>query len=156
MKTTERIAQHLLEIYEGENWTDVWIAETLKDINYKEAQQVTDTSVNTIASLTHHICYWNKIMMQRLQGNNPLVPDVNGFDVKNMSGEEEWQALIESTHQSFIELANAIRNFPEEKLDESYSATGSSYYKNFQGVVEHAHYHLGQIVMLKHLVKKVK
>lgn len=153
MKITERIAEHLLQIFEGDNWTDVWISETIKDIDHMEAQQVTAASGNTIAALLHHLWYWNKIMLQRLQGNNPSIPGVNGFDVKPNLDEAEWQQLKEQTHQSFIELADAIKKFPEEKLDESYSATGSSYYKNFQGTVEHAHYHLGQIVMLKHLVK---
>jgi uncharacterized damage-inducible protein DinB len=154
MKTSKRIAENLLQVFEGDNWTDVWISETIKDINYKEAQQPTAASANTIAALLHHICYWNKIMLQRLYGNDPSVPDVNGFDVKPNLNEAEWNQLKEQTHQAFIELADAIKNFPEEKLDESYSATGSSYYKNFQGTVEHAHYHLGQIVMLKQLVRK--
>lgn len=154
MQITDIIAAHIKECFEGENWTGVNIADTLKDVNRQQAQQHTSASQNTIASLLYHLYYWNGIIMQRINGNNPSIPDSNGFDVSELKNENEWIELKEKTHQSFIQLANAVENFPEEKLNETYAAGKSSYYKNFQGIVEHAHYHLGQMVMLKKLIKQ--
>ena len=90
--------------------------------------------------------------MQRIKGINPSVPETNGFDVNELKNENDWNELKEKTHQSFIQLADAVKNFPEEKLFETSPTGKSSYYKNFQGIVEHAHYHLGQIVILKKLI----
>lgn len=152
MKITNLIAMHIKEVYEGNNWTDVNIADTIKDINWRQAQQQTTGSSNTIASLLHHLYYWNGILMQRINGINPSIPDANGYDVGELKNENDWNTLKEKTHQSFIQLADAVKTFPEEKLSEPYAAGKSSYYKNFQGIVEHAHYHLGQMVILKKLL----
>jgi hypothetical protein len=50
--------------------------------------------------------------------------------VKEFKNETDWQQLIHSTHESFMQVAKAAANFPEEKLDETYAADRSSYYKN--------------------------
>lgn len=153
MKITELIAGHIMQVYEGDNWTSVDIAGTIKDVNWQQAQQKTAASPNTIASLLHHICYWNGILMQRLEGKNPLIPETNGFNVSELKSENDWNELKQKTHQSFLQLADAVKSFPDEKLSNTYAAGKSSFYKNLHGVVEHAHYHLGQIVILKKLLQ---
>ncbi len=153
MNTTTTIAENLLTCFEGNNWTSVTIADTIKDVNWQQAQQRTAASSNTIASLIHHLCYWNFVLLQRSKGKNPVIPESNGFDVKAFENETDWNELKEETHQSFIKLADAIKNFDEEKLNETYAEGKSSYYKNFNGIVEHAYYHLGQIVIIKKLIQ---
>ena len=153
MKITDEIAGHITDCFDGENWTGVNISDTLKNINWQEAQQRTAGSTNTIASLLNHLHYWNGIILHRSKGENPTVPDSNGFDVDELKNENDWNDLKEKARKSFIQLADAVKNFPEEKLKDTYAEGKSSYYKNFQGIVEHAHYHLGQIVILKKLIK---
>jgi len=153
MKLTDLLATHLKEVYEGNNWTDVNIADTIKDVTWEHAQHQTPASTNTIASLLHHLHYWNGIIMQRLKGGNPSIPEMNGYDVGKFKNEGDWNELKQKTHESFLQLAELIKMFPEEKLGENYAAGKSSYYKNFAGITEHAHYHLGQIVILKKLLQ---
>jgi uncharacterized damage-inducible protein DinB len=153
MNLTGLIAEHIKEVYEGNNWTDVNISDVIRDITWQQAQQQTSASPNTIASLLHHLYYWNGIIMQRLKGSNPSIPEVNGYAVGKLKNENDWDALKQKTHESFLQLADLIKSFPEEKLSDTYAAGKSSYYKNFQGIVEHAHYHLGQIVILKKLLQ---
>ena len=152
MNSTNLIAEHIKQVYEGDNWTDVNIDDTIRNISWHQAQQKTNASPNTIASLLHHLYYWNGVMMQRLKGSNPSTPGTNGYNVGELKTDEEWQALKEKTHESFLQLADLIKSFPEEKLSSTYAEGKSSYYKNFQGIVEHAYYHLGQIVILKKLI----
>jgi len=153
MQLTHLLAQHIKDVYEGNNWTDVSIAATLENISWKQAQQQSEASPNTIASLLHHLYYWNGIIMQRLKGETPVIPEENGYDVPYLNNEAEWNELKEKTHQSFTALADAIKDFPEEKLLENYAPDiPSTYYRNMQGITEHAHYHLGQIVILKNLI----
>src|SRR5436305_12179363 len=106
MSITHLIAQHITEVYEGNNWTDVNIADTLGDVSWQQAQQKTVASSNTLAALLHHLFYWNDIMMQRINGSNPSIPDTNGFDVDELKNESDWNDLKEKTHRSFIGLAN--------------------------------------------------
>ncbi len=153
MNISTTIAENIATCFEGNNWTNVNVSDTLKDVSWQQAQQKTIASSNTIAALVNHLLYWNYIIMQRLKGENPPIPESNGFDVKELNSEEDWNKLKEETHQSFIQLAAAVKNFDAEKLDETYAEGKSSYANNIYGIVEHAYYHLGQIVIIKKLVK---
>jgi uncharacterized damage-inducible protein DinB len=153
MQVTSHIAQHLLDVYTGGNWTEVSVAETLADLTFEEAIKVTAASPNSIASLVHHLSYWNRIMVQRIDGAKPGIPEVNGFDVGTIANEKEWKALIRDLFVSASELALAIKNVGDARLEEPIVNGLVSTYKNLQGSVEHIHYHLGQIVILKKLIR---
>lgn len=153
MKITETVAAHILEVHEGGNWTEVNIKDTLADVNFKEANTVTRASFNTIAALLHHLSFYNDIVKQRLSGVNPSISNANGFDMPEIKNEKDWIKLKEQNLASAKQLAEAVQNFSEEKLFESTITGHSTHYKMLQGIAEHAHYHLGQIVMLKKLVK---
>jgi uncharacterized damage-inducible protein DinB len=153
MKTTELIAQHIVEVFEGGNWTDVNFKDTLRDINYKEATTVTKASYNTIAALVYHTCFYNEVVLKRLQGTNPVINDKNGFDLPPVKNEDDWKNLKQRCFQSAQELAEAAKKLPDEKLSTLTITGHSTHYKALHGVAEHGHYHLGQIVLLKKLVK---
>jgi uncharacterized damage-inducible protein DinB len=153
MKITESIAQHLMEVFEGGNWTDVNMNAALRDINYREATAVTKASYNTIAALVYHISFYNEIVLKRLQGISPVIGNANGFDLPPIKNEHDWTKLKEKCFQSARDLAAAVLKFPEERLFELTVTGHSTNYKTLHGVAEHAHYHLGQIVLLKKLIK---
>ncbi len=156
MKLTSLIAQQLIEVHEGNNWTEVNLAGTLKDITSDEAAKLTIASPNTIASLLQHITFWNRLMIKRMQGIDVFVDDKNGYDVPVIQTEEDWQKLQIDNNLSAHELAAAMAAFDDSLLSESLLPGGSSAYKNLQGTVEHVHYHLGQMVILKKLIKATK
>lgn len=156
MKITDLIAQHIIEIHEGGNWTEVNIKDTLADVNHKEATNVTKASYNTIAALVHHLSFYNDIVMQRLSGNDPVIGETNGFDVPAINNEEDWIKLKERNTQSAQQLAEAVKAFPEEKIFELTATGHATNYKTLHGIAEHAHYHLGQIVLLKKLIRQPK
>lgn len=156
MKITEAIATQLLEVFEGNNWTDVDIKNTLKDVKWNEAVAVTNASPNTIASILYHIGFYNWIIQQRLKGDNPEINSANGFDLPEIKNERDWQELKSNVMQSAKELAQAVDTYPEEKLFLPIIKDGSTVYKSVHGVIEHAHYHLGQIILLKNLLRKQK
>jgi uncharacterized damage-inducible protein DinB len=156
MKLTELIAQHLIEAHEGNNWTDVSIKDAIADIGYKEATTETNASHNTIAGLVHHLSFYNDVVTKRLFGNIPVIGESNGFDVPAIVSEEDWKKLKDRNIKSAAELAAAVRAFPENKLFELTVTGTSTHYKMLHGIVEHAHYHLGQIVLLKNLIRATK
>lgn len=153
MNIQELIAQHLIEVHEGGNWTEVDITTTLQDVTIEEAITRTPASPNTIASLLHHITFWNRVMVQRAKGIAVQVNDANGYDHPPLQTGADWQALKDDNIISAQELAAAIRQFDETKLLQPILPNYSTAYKNFQGSVEHVHYHLGQIVILKKLIR---
>jgi uncharacterized damage-inducible protein DinB len=153
MNITTLIAQHLIEVHEGGNWTEIDIASTVKDVSLEEATTRTIATPNTIAALLHHITFWNLEVMQRAKGITTQVDEANGFNHPALNTGAHWQQLKEDNIQSAHKLAAAINQFDETKLFEPMETHTSSAYKNFQGAVEHVHYHLGQIVILKKLIR---
>lgn len=153
MKITSLIAQHLIDVHEGNNWTDVSVADVLKDVTEEECVTLTSASPNTIASLLQHITFWNRVMVQRIKGNNVTIDEHNGFNLPPLQTEDDWLRLKVDNNISSHELAVAIANFDDNKLEEPLVSGGSSAYKNLQGAVEHIHYHLGQMIILKKLIK---
>jgi uncharacterized damage-inducible protein DinB len=154
MKITELIAQHITEVHEGDNWTEVNIKDTLADVGYKEATIVTKASHNTIASLLHHISFYNEVVMQRLSGIDPVISGSNGFEMAAIKNEDDWIKLKARNMDSALQLASAVRQLPEEKIFDLTVTGHSTHYKMLHGVTEHAYYHLGQIVILKKLIRQ--
>src|SRR5664279_4446682 len=95
MKITALIAQHLTEVHEGVNWTEVNLKDTLADVDHKEAVVITAASANTIAALLHHLNFYNGAVLQRLSGTNPVIGESNGFDVAAIANEDDWIKLKE-------------------------------------------------------------
>ena len=57
-----------------------------------------------------------------------------------------------SDGEKFISL---VEQLPDNKLDETFvHEKYGNYYRNLHGVIEHCHYHLGQIVLIKKIVLK--
>lgn len=154
MKLTDYIAQHIIDVHEGENWTEVTIKDVLTDVNYKEAITVTNASPNTIASMLYHVSFYNDVIKQRLAGINPSINSANGFDMPPITNEEQWQQLKQRNLESARQVADAAKNFPEEKLFDVTVTGHSTHYRNLHGIAEHAHYHLGQMGLLKNLIRK--
>lgn len=149
MSLLTHIAQHVLDVHEGDNWTEVNIKNTLADITCEQAMQVTAVSPNSIAMLVHHLAFYNEIVLQRLLGTFPPIPPSNGFDAPIVDSEEKWQELQLKLFQSARALADGILQFNEDQLFELPATGFNTPYKNLHGIAEHAHYHLGQIVILK-------
>lgn len=152
-KLTTHLAKHLREIHFGKNWTWSNLQDQTKDINWEEATaQVAD--LNTIAKLFYHIHYYVKVTIPVFEGGQLDASDKFSFDLPPIQSEEDWQALLKKAFEDAEKLAKLIEQLPEEKLwtifvDEKYG----NYYRNIQGIIEHSHYHLGQIVMVKKMLR---
>lgn len=153
MSLLKNIAQHVLEVHEGDNWTEVTIKDTLQDVSLREAVTITIASPNSIAALLYHLTFYNEVVLQRLLGIYEAIPSSNGFDLPVLSSEESWQKLKDNNLQSAHKLSEGILLFPEDRLFDLTANGGSTYYKNLHGIAEHAHYHLGQMVILKKLIR---
>ncbi|MDB5021590.1 MAG: hypothetical protein JWQ28_2717 [Pedobacter sp.] len=153
MKITELIALHLIEAHEGSNWTEVDVRSSLEDVSLKEATMRTKASPNSIASIVQHLTYWNRVMVKRINGIVVADNGSNGFSGPVLHDDEDWSRLKDDNILSAHELANAIMNFNEDALELPILPEHASAYKNLQGSVEHVYYHLGQIVILKQLIR---
>ncbi|HWB24239.1 MAG TPA: DinB family protein [Chitinophagaceae bacterium] len=145
------VAQHVEEVVHG-NWTDIYLDDTIADVTYEEAVMLPPGITNSIAMLVNHLKFYNNVVAGRLAGENPAIDSANGFNVAVQS-EEEWQKLKQDALDSFKMLAGTVRELPDEKLLTLSPGQHSTFYKTLHGIAEHAHYHLGQIVLLKKIMR---
>ena len=79
--------------------------------------------------------------------------DKYSFDHPVVSSQTDWENLLTKTFSDAEILADLIELLSEDMLWQNFTdAKYGTYYRNLQGLIEHNHYHLGQIVILKKLI----
>jgi hypothetical protein len=146
------LAKHLRDVHYGGNWTFSNLKDQLNNITWQQATTRID-SLNTIAALTYHIHYYVAAILKVIEGGPLDAHDKFSFDHPPVTGNEDWETLKTKIFREADRLVGLIDTFPKEKLgdlfaDEKYG----TFYRNFQGLIEHTHYHLGQIAVIKKLV----
>lgn len=152
MKLTKQIAKHIREIHFGKNWTSSNLKEHLTDLTWQQATTKV-FSFNTIATLVYHMNYFVSAVIPVLRGHSLDASDKYSFDAPTILSNEDWNKLLDKTWNDAEILSELIEKLPESKLwgnfsDEKYG----NYYRNIHGIIEHCHYHLGQIVLIKKII----
>ena len=146
------MAKHLRDVHFGSNWTSVNLKDTLKDVSWQQATtKIRDC--NTIATLVFHINYYISAVSKVLEGGQLNAKDALSFDHPPINSDEDWQALLNKMWTDAEAFASLIEQLPETMLWENFTDEKyGNYYRNIQGIIEHTHYHLGQIVIIKKIV----
>ena len=154
MTLTKQIADHFRQLYFGGNWTSVNFRDTLAGVDWQLA--ITKIgSLNTIATLVYHTSYYVIAVTKVLKGASLEAHDKFSFDLPPIRSEEDWNRLLNNTWTDVENFANLIEQLPEDKLGEIFSDEKyGNYYRNLHGIIEHGHYHLGQIVLIKKLLSE--
>ena len=149
-----QIARHLHEVYFGNNWTAVNLRDTLKDISWQEAEKQVGT-LNSISTIVYHLQYYVITVTKVLQGEKLNSKDELSFIHPPVQSAEDWSHFLETCWKEAEIFEELIRKLDDEKLWEYLTAEKYGiYFRNLMGIVEHHHYHLGQIVLLKKLIRQ--
>jgi len=110
-------------------------------------------SFNTIATLVYHMNYFVSAVLKVLQGGPLDANDKYSFDCPPVQSPEDWEKLIAKTLSEAEAFASLVEQLPEDKFGEYFcDEKYGSYYRNIHGIIEHIHYHLGQIVVIKKIL----
>lgn len=154
IKLKKSLVNRLKEVLTDGKWIiGTNIKEQIIDLNYLEATKKI-SSLNSIADLTFHISYYIAGVSKVLNGGTLDIRDKHSFEYSPITNEEEWQELIIKFCKDSEDFIASIENFEETKLalafvDKKYG----DYLRNINGIIEHAYYHFGQIVILKKLIR---
>lgn len=152
MKYTKQIAKHLREVFFGGNWTAVNIQDTISDLTLKTATKKID-NLNSIVAITYHIDYYVLALLSVLDGGELNAHDKFSFDAPSINTENDWNELRDTTLANARKLIYLIEQLSDEKLNDIFvEEKYGNYYRNLHGVVDHTHYHLGQVVLLKKII----
>lgn len=154
MNLSAQIAKHFRDIHFGGNWTSVNLKDTLSDVTWQQAiTKVYD--LNTIAILVFHIHYYVNTVLRVLEGKPLDAHDKYSFDLPPIQSQEDWDNLLNKTFTEAAQFASLVEQLPESTLWEDFSDKKyGNYYRNMHGIIEHCHYHLGQIVVIKKILIK--
>lgn len=152
MNLTGQIAKHFREIHFGGNWTSSNLKDNLADVTWQQAT-TSVYSLNTIATLVFHMNYYISAVLKVFQGEPLNAHDKYSFDYPPIQSQEEWEKMLNKTWRDAENFASLIEQLPENKLWEDFTEKKyGNYYRNLHGIIEHCHYHLGQIVLIKKIL----
>lgn len=152
MTLREQIAKQIRELYFGGTWTDSNIKDTLADISWQEATTVV-YSFNTIATLVYHTNYFTCAVLNVLQGEELNAHDKLSFNHPPINNQQDWEKMLVKTFTDAEIFAGLVEELPEHRIWGIFSHEKyGTYYRNLLGIIEHTHYHLGQIVLIKKII----
>ena len=152
MNLPEQIAKHFKEFHFGGNWSSSNLKDHLADVTWQQATTKV-YSFNTIATLVFHMNYYVSAVIKVLQGQPLDAHDKFSFDHPPINSPEDWKQMLDKTWTDAEKFAGLIEQLPESKVWENLSDEKyGNYYRNLHGIIEHCHYHLGQIVLIKKIL----
>ncbi len=148
--TSINIAKHLREVYFGGNWTYSCLKDAITNLDFNLALRA-QNKTNSIAILVEHLNYYTVKVSSALDGQKFDAKDELSFSLPNIKSQKDWDQFVIKVLEDGRRFADQLESFDDKKLGDSFLGLKKygSYYRNFHGIIEHAHYHLGQIVILK-------
>jgi len=139
-------------VFFGGNWTTVNLKDTLADVTWEQATTKV-YSFNTIATLAYHMTYYVTAVLKVLEGRPLDASDKLSFAHPPVTSQEDWLQMQDKMWTEAEQFTAMIEQFPEDKLFNDFTDPKyGNYYRNFNGIIEHTHYHLGQIVLIKKII----
>lgn len=152
MNLTKQLAKHLRDVHFGGNWSTVDLKSTLEDVDWKQANMQV-YSLNSIAALTFHMVYYLDVLITVLEENKLVGKDELSWITPAIQSQEDWKEMQEGIWEKAEKAASLIEALPDEQLIQNFiDPKYGTNYRNIAGIVEHMHYHLGQIVLIKKLL----
>jgi hypothetical protein len=146
-------AKHFREVFFGGNWTWSNLKDNLAGVTWQQATTQVH-SFNTIATLTYHIHYFVNAALKVLQGGPLDAHDKFSFDHPPINSQQDWENMLDKVWSDAEKFANLVETLPENKLWEDFTDKKyGNYYRNILGIIEHTHYHLGQIALIKKILQ---
>jgi uncharacterized damage-inducible protein DinB len=154
MKTEcNRIAGALASAINGEAWYGDSLREILGKVTAQQAQARPIANAHTIWELVLHVEAWVKLCLDAVQGK-PIpawstMPKEMDWPPLGDTSEQAWKQAVNSFFVAHMTLADAIQTLSDRQLEATVPGRPYDFYHLFQGMIQHAVYHGGQIALLK-------
>ena len=148
MSEVDRMLDELVMAYQGPAWHGPSVREVLDGIDAATAARRPIADAHTIAEIVEHVAAWEDIVRRRIGGEKVEVTDEMDWP-RAGAGAEGWARTLERLDRGHHALRDAVRAFPETRLDEVSSDGRSTHYVLIHGAIQHDLYHAGQIAILR-------
>lgn len=149
---TARIADQLDRVVNGPAWLGPSLLDTLRGVDATDAAAHPQRGAHSIWEIVLHTTTWFEVVRQRLHDAAPArIEDDRDWPRVTDPGPERWQEAVAGLQDAAGRLRSAVLDSADHRLgDELRGADGTwSAYDSLHGVIQHAAYHAGQIVLLR-------
>jgi uncharacterized damage-inducible protein DinB len=148
-----RIAYALASAISGAAWYGDSLRKILDNVTAKEAQARPIANAHTIWELVVHVEAWVKFCLGAVQGT-PIppwssMPKEQDWPMVGDTSDKAWQQAVSSFFSTHLKLVEAIKTLNDDRLETTVPGRTYNFYHLFQGMIQHAVYHGGQIALLK-------
>lgn len=154
MELTKILVIRLNEILLDGKWiTGTNIKNEIIDLDWKKATMKID-SLNSIADITFHIDYYIAGVLNFFENGKLEIKDKYSFDSKPINSQKDWKDLIDKFCDDSEKFVKVVRNMTDKELEKTFADEKyGTILRNINVIIEHSYYHLGQIILIKKLMK---
>jgi uncharacterized damage-inducible protein DinB len=151
-----RIAYALASALDGNAWYGDPLRKIMDNITAPQAQARPIANAHSIWELVVHVEAWVKFCLGAVQGT-PIpawstMPKEQDWPVVGETSEQAWQNAVRAFFSTHLELVDALKTLSDDRLETTVPGRTYNFYHLFQGMIQHAIYHGGQIALLKKAV----
>lgn len=157
MTTLPQFIKELEDAHEGKPWYGLSFHSIVDDITPKEALAVAGNGMS-IARLVYHMIKWRKALSERLIGTPGFMAkdeDPDNWVPLNTLNEETWEAAKKEYDRQQELIISELKKRDEAFLDEEWYPERNYRYL-VSGIIQHDIYHLGQISLLRSMLRSSK
>ncbi|WP_298518414.1 DUF1572 family protein [uncultured Kordia sp.] len=151
---SKSLANRLREVYTEGKWvTGTNVKEQIMNTSWQDAIQSIH-GLNSIAKLTFHLNYYIVGVTQVFEGGTLDIRDKYSFDAPPITSEQDWKDRVKKFSEDADKFILLVENMSETQLFENFVVEKyGTYHRNIDVQIEHAYYHLGQILLIKKMLK---
>ncbi len=155
MSDPKQLANRFREVFlNGKRVAYINVNSVLSDVTFEEALTPI-RSLNTIALLTFHINYYLAGVLQVLEGGTLDIKDKYSFDMPPMNTNNEWKEMRNKLLINAEKFAQHIDVMTSQQLSSNFvKEEYGDYLLNINMMIEHTYYHLGQIAIIKKMIRE--
>lgn len=106
--------------------------------------------------MVYHINYYIEGVTKVLEGQPLTISDKYSYAHPPIGSQTDWERLTAKSFADAEAFARLIEQQPDNQLNNPFEdGTYGNYYRNLTGIIEHFHYHLGQIAVIKKIVQQL-
>jgi hypothetical protein len=144
-----RIAAQLRHAFAGQPWHGPPLSELLAGVTPEQACARPIPGTHNIQELVLHIDVWLRAALDAVQGiaMPKLYRTEKDWQVVTAADATEWAHTTARLFEGGEQLAQAIEQFPDVRLQDIVPGREYDFYFLFHGIVQHSLYHGGQIAL---------
>lgn len=154
MKLAKSLSDRLKEVLTEGDWvTGTNFKNQIVNLDWQDAtKRVHD--LNSIADLTFHIHYYIAGVTKVLEGGTLEIKDKFSFDAPPIQSSEDWKNLTKQFCTDANKLIQLVEKMTDKQLYADFVAKQyGTYHRNIDVMIEHTYYHLGQVALIKKMIK---